>query len=93
MEKELQAKIIKWLKSKGCYVMKTQPGAGVPVGTSDIFFCKEGFYGWIEVKRSKTSKFQPLQREFIAKMDNWSWARVVYPENYDEVKTELSQML
>ena len=70
MKKEatLQAKIIKYLKSKGCYVAKMQAGPGVPVGTADIFFCIEGFYGWIECKASKTAKFQPLQREFIEKM-------------------------
>ena len=95
MKKEatLQAKIIKYLKSKGCYVAKMQAGPGVPVGTADIFFCIEGFYGWIECKASKTAKFQPLQREFIEKMNNWSWCKVVYPENYDEMKKELEGIL
>lgn len=93
MEKDLQAKIIRKLKRKGAFVIKTQPGPGTPVGTADIFFCKEGFYGWIEVKRSKTAKFQPLQKEFLSKMDEWSWARVVYPDNYDATMLELDSML
>lgn len=73
--------------------MKTQPGPGTPVGVADVFFCKEGFYGWIEVKASKTAKFQPLQREFLVKMDNWSWAKAVYPANWEEVKAELDYSL
>ena len=93
MEARLQSNIIKWLRSKGCYVAKMQAGPGVPVGTADVFFCKEGFYGWIECKSSKTAKFQPLQREFLKKMDEWSWAMAVHPENWPIIKLELEKML
>lgn len=92
IEKKLQSEIIKYLKAKGCYVMKCG-GAGVPTGTADVFFCIEGFYGFIEVKASKTSKFQPLQREFLEKMNNWSWAKAVYPENWSSIKEELDKIL
>lgn len=93
MEKRLQRQIIDFLKSRGCWVMKTQVIAGTPTGTADIFFCIEGYYGWIEVKAAKKSKHQPLQDEFIAKMNEWSWARFVYPENWEEVKLELAKMI
>lgn len=92
IEKKLQSEIIKYLKSKGCFVMKCG-GSGVPTGTADVFFCVEGFYGFAEVKASKTSKFQPLQREFLEKMNNWSWARRVDPTNWQEVKAELENIL
>lgn len=92
-ESKLQAEIIKYLKHKGCYVAKMQAGPGVPVGTADIFFCLEGFFAFIEVKTSKTSKLQPLQAEFIKKMDEWSWAKIVYKENWTEVRRELDEML
>lgn len=91
-EAKLQAEIIKYLKSKCCFVMKCA-GAGVPTGTSDIFFCLEGFYGFIEVKARAKAPFQPLQKEFIDKINDWSWARVIYPENWLEVKQELEGML
>ena len=91
-EKKLQSDIIKYLKSKGCFVMKCG-GAGVPVGTSDLFFCIEGFYGFIEVKASEKSSFQPLQPEFLAKMKKWSWAEAVYPENWSVIKSELEGIL
>ena len=92
-ESTFQTKVAKWLRSKGCYVMVIQPQAGVPTGTADIFFCKEGFYGWIECKQAKTSPFQPLQKEFIKKMDDWSWAKVAYPANWGEIEAELAQIL
>lgn len=92
-EAKLQSTIIKYLKHKGCYACKMQAGPAVPTGTADIFFCKEGFYGFIEVKSSKTSKFQPLQKEFIEKMDGWSWGKVAYPENWDSIKNELEIIL
>lgn len=92
MEAKLQSDIIKYLRSKGCFVMKCA-GAGVPTGTSDIFFCLEGFYGFIEVKASLKSAFQPLQQDFLLKMNQWSWAKAVSPENWPEVYAELETML
>lgn len=92
IEKKLQSEIIKYLKSRGCYVMKCA-GAGVPSGTADVFFCIEGFYGFIEVKASAQAPFQPLQEPFLAKMNNWSWAKAVYPENWEETKQELLKLL
>lgn len=90
-EAKFQSKIVKHLRSKGFWVMKLKPGFGVPAGTADIFFCKEGFYGWLEVKASKKAKKQPGQEAFIAKMAAWSYARFVYPENWEEIKAEIDQ--
>ena len=92
-EKTLQTNIIKYLKSKKCFVMKLTVVPGVPTGTSDVFFCLEGFYGFIEVKASKTAPFRPLQPEFISKMNEWSWAKAVYPENWSRIKDELDTIL
>jgi Holliday junction resolvase len=92
-EKKLQSEIIKWLKSQGAYVIKTSPGAGIPNGCPDIIFLKEGFWGAIEVKKSNTVKFQPLQEVTIMKLQDWSYCRVVYPQNWETIKSELETML
>lgn len=92
-EVSVQQKIIKYLKSKGCYVIKTHPGFGTPSGAPDVLFFKEGFYGAIECKASRTSKWQPLQKETLAKFDAWSYGRALYPENYDKIVAELETML
>ncbi len=92
-EGKLQSEVAKWLRNQGCFVMVIQPQAGIPTGTADVFFCKEGFYGWLELKASKTSPFQPLQKQFLDKMDKWSWAKACWPANRDEIKAELTQIL
>lgn len=92
-EQVLQTKIIRWLKSQGCFVMKIPATPGVPAGTADVFGCKEGFYFFLEVKASKSAKKQPHQQEFIDKMNEWSYARFVWPQNWPEVQSELKEML
>lgn len=93
-ESDCDKEFVKFLRSKGCFVMKLTPGvAGIPVGVSDRVFFKEGFYGFAEIKKSKTAPFRPLQQEFLAKMNEWSWAKAVYPENRLEIQAELSLML
>ena len=29
----------------------------------------------------------------VEKMDNWSWAKVVYPSNWSEVQKEIKELL
>lgn len=57
MEAKLQSEIIKFLKSKGAYVVKTKPGGGTPVGCPDLIFLYEGAWGVVEVKRSPRAPF------------------------------------
>ena len=92
-EADFQKKIMKWLRAQGAFAMKCQQNATTRAGISDIFFCKEGFYGFIEVKKSKSAKRQPGQEAFVKKMDEWSWAKVVWPDNWEETKKELGEIL
>lgn len=92
-ESIFQTKVIKWLKGQGCYVIKNSAVTGVPTGCPDVVFFKEGFYGFIEVKASQKAPFQPLQKETLAKLDEWSWAKAVYPENWDAMQKELVFLL
>lgn len=92
-EAAFQQSIIKWLRSKKCVVIKNQQNATTKIGVADLVFFLEGFYGFIEVKKSKTARLQVGQKEFIEKMNDWSWAKIVYPENWEETKTELEEIL
>lgn len=92
-EKDFQQKVIKWLRSMGCVVLKYEQNATTRAGVADVFFCKEGFYGFIECKRSKNAPLRPGQKEFIEKMNNWSYGAIAYPENWDKIKKELGGML
>lgn len=92
-EAKFQKEVIKWLKHQGCWVMKITPMPGIPDGTADIFFCREGFYGFLECKKSRTAERRPGQEQFIQKMAEWSYGRVIYPENWEETTAELGEML
>lgn len=95
IESRLQAKIRAYLRSKGCYVIKTRPDAraSTPKGCPDIFFFKEGFWGAIEVKKDPKAPYKVLQKETLEKLDNWSWAKRVDPTNWPEIQAELEAML
>ena len=93
MEEKIQKRLVRFLKSKGCYVIKTKPGPGTPVGCPDVFAFYEGWYGVFECKASEKAPFQTLQKQTLAKFQEWTTTWVVYPENYDEVEAELKQIL
>lgn len=93
IEGKLQSEIIKWLKSKGAYVIKLKPQPGVPVGCPDILFLYEGAWGAIEVKASKTAKFRAGQEQTLARLSSWSpFIYVAYPANWPETKNELTKL-
>lgn len=92
-ESKLQSEITRYLKDKGCYVIKTRPGMGTPLGCPDIIFMLEGFWGAIEVKASSAASYKPLQEETIDKLADWSWAKRVDPSNWLVVRAELETML
>lgn len=92
-EADFQSKVLKWLRSKGCIAYKMQQNATTRIATPDILFIKEGFWGAIECKASSRAKFQPGQKEMVAKLDEWSWARTAWPQNWSIIKEELEEIL
>ena len=90
---DFQTKVCKWLRANGCVVLKYQQNATTRAGVPDLIFLKDGFWGALEVKRSKNAPFRPGQKETIKKLDGMSWARVIYPENEKEVIEELGEIL
>lgn len=92
-EAKFQASVIKYLRSKGCVVYKMQQNATTRIATPDVLFLKEGFWGAIECKASARAKFQPGQKEMVAKLNEWSYATVAYPANWPEIKKELDVIL
>lgn len=92
-ESSLQSIIVRYLKDKGCYVIKTKPQPGTPIGCPDIIFLLEGFWGALEVKASISAGFKPLQEDTLLKLGKWSYAKVVFPDIWPEVRQELENIL
>jgi Holliday junction resolvase len=93
VEKSTQSKLIKYLKEKGCYVIKTRPGGGTPVGCPDIIALFDGLWIAIEVKSGEKAPFQPLQLLTLEKLSKWGYTRTIYPENYADIIIELDKLL
>lgn len=90
-EAAFQNKVTKWLRQKGCYVIVTD---GRPGGVPDVIALFNGG-GWaaLEIKKSPKEKYQPLQKLTIAKMDKMFFSRAVWPENWEDIKKELAQII
>lgn len=67
MEADIQSKIIKYLKSKGAFVVKTivLTTSGVP----DILCCYKGYFIAFEVKTA-TNEATPLQKATLKRIKN-----------------------
>lgn len=93
LESKFQAEVVKFLKKNGCEVFKMTPGAGIPDGTEDLLFLKDGFWGFLECKTSKTAKHQPGQDKTVARHNEMSYSRFIWPEIWPEVQKELGEIL
>lgn len=93
MEAKVQKRLISYLKRKGCYVIKTKPGLGTPVGCPDVIALYEGWWGAFECKAYANSPYQPLQKETLKKLDKWSFSTVVHADNIDDVISQLEKIL
>lgn len=93
VEGKLQDNICAYLRRKGCKVVKNDPMTGRQRGIPDLTFFKEGLWGMIEVKASKTAAHQPGQDEWIAWANENSWGKFVNPSNWKDIKAELEEML
>lgn len=103
VESKLSREIARWLRQKGLYVLVTTPQSGIPDGCPDIVALMDGG-GWIalEVKASnpyrkdgvaKKGAFQPLQQETVKRLNGMYYSRVVWPENWSQVRLELVEMI
>lgn len=88
-ESMFQRKFIQELHARypSCWTEKADPG--YRQGTPDLRFYHGRFWAAFEMKRSKKEPHQPNQDEYVARLDQMSFARFVYPENMEEVLEEL----
>lgn len=92
-ESPYQAKLIKKLKRMfpGCVVLKND--AGYIQGFPDLTILYEDRWAVLEVKASAGSIQQPNQDYYIDKLHGMSYSAFIYPENEEEVLSDLQQAL
>ena len=93
-EGKFKKKVCSELRKLGCTVLQYQQGVGTVKGFPDTIVIAEGITFFIEFKASKRAKFQPLQKEWIKKLNNnGHFAWVMYPENEKEIMDEIKRIL
>lgn len=93
IEAKFQREVASWLRKQGCEVFKMNPGAGIPSATEDLLFLKEGLWGFLECKKARNAKHRPGQDKTVARHNEMSYSRFVWPENWKEIQKELKEIL
>ena len=92
LERDYQAKLKKKLKARyeGCIVTKLDSGdiQGIP----DLLILHKNKWGTLECKKSANEIRQPNQEYYVEQMNNMSFSRFIYPENEDQVLSELDKV-
>lgn len=71
----------------GSMVFKMDQIQGIP----DFLVLYKNKYAFLENKKSERATHRPNQDYYVNKLNEMSFARFVYPENKDEVLTELDK--
>lgn len=91
-ESKFQSELKKELKQKfpGCIVTKLDSSdiQGIP----DYLVLYKNKWATLENKRSAKAARQPNQEYYVEKMNEMSFSRFIYPENKDEVLSELGEL-
>ena len=89
LERDFQAKLINELEDMfyGCLIMKLDSSyiQGIP----DLLVLYNNKSAVLECKKSASSHRQPNQEYYVDLMDRMSFARFIFPENKEEVLTDL----
>ena len=91
LERNFQPDLITAIKEEydGCMVMKLDSGyiQGIP----DLLVLHGGKWAVLECKKEEKAKRQPNQEYYVNKLNDMSFSRFVYPENKDEVLSDLRE--
>lgn len=85
-EKEFEKKVKKYLKDKGCWILKTWSNGVQQKGTPDLLACCNGYFLAVELKANngKATKLQMHKIEEIRKAGGV--AMVIYPDTFEAFK-------
>lgn len=93
LESEFQSKLLKNLKAKfpSCMILKND--AKYKQGVPDILVLCNGTCALLECKRSEKAQHRPNQDYYIQKLRrDGFYASFVYPENKEQVLSELTEV-
>ena len=88
VERDYQPTVIKKLHAMflGCDVIKMS----YPQGTPDLLIIYGRLWARLETKKSINEPYQPNQQYYLEKLDGMAFARMICPENEDQVLHDLA---
>lgn len=93
LEREFQPKLILELRQMfpGAIIQKLN--ANYQQGIPDLLILWYNKWALLECKRSANEARQPNQEYYVEKLNEWSFASFIYPENKEEVLNALQAAL
>ena len=91
LERDFQRELIKELERRFPGSIVTKLDSSHIQGIPDLLILYEDRWATVECKRDKKATRQPNQRLYVDKMNDMSFSRFIYPENREEVLSELQQ--
>lgn len=91
-ESAFQAKVIKFFRDNGGYVLNVAGGTQIPKGTPDLIICYKGRFIALELK-TDVGKTIPLQKKKICDIRRADgYARVLRPKEWETFIEELEDI-
>lgn len=91
LENSFQADLIKELKAMfpGCIITKLDSGylQGIP----DLLILWNDKWATLECKKARDAKVRPNQPYYVDRMNKMSFSAFIFPENKEDVLSELQQ--
>ena len=91
LERDFQRELIKELERRFPGSIVTKLDSSHIQGIPDLLILYEDRWATLECKRDKKATRRPNQRLYVDKMNDMSFSRFIYPENREEVLSELQQ--
>ena len=88
-ENDFQAKLIKDLETRFPGSIVTKLDSSHIQGIPDLLILYKDRWATLECKRDKKATRQPNQEIYVDRMNHMSFSRFIYPENREEVLSEL----
>ena len=90
-ESDFQAKLIKDLEKRFPGSIVTKLDSSHLQGIPDLLILYKDRWATLECKKSQKETHRPNQEYYVDKLNNMSFSKFIYPENREEVLSELQQ--
>ena len=93
LENKFKTKLIKTIKARfpGSFVFHLDPNE--LQGAPDLLVLYENKWAALEGKKNSTASLRPNQQHYVDRFNKMSFARIIFPENAEEVLNEMERTL